>query len=84
MNGTAYCFEATAGAVGHAEDAVGIVRRIRQLQTWSGAQVMVMAVHIEEMEQFEDGGLFAEWMEIVQSHRWEFLENLHLADCPCF
>jgi hypothetical protein len=45
---------------------------------------MVIAVHIEEMERFEDGDLFAEWMEIIRSHRWEFLEPFHLADCPYF
>jgi hypothetical protein len=83
MNGIACCFEAIVGAVGSAVDAVDVVGR-NQRRSWSCGQLMVMAVHIEEMERFEDGDLFVDRMEIVRSYHWEFLELFHLADCPYF
>ncbi len=69
MNGIASCFETTVGAVGRAEDAVDVVGRNRQRRSWSCAQLVVIALQIEEMELFEDGDLFAERMEIVRSYR---------------
>jgi hypothetical protein len=84
INGIACCFEATVGAVGHAEDDVDVVGRNRHRQSWSCAQLMVILLHIEGMEQFEDGDPFAKRMEMVRSYRWEFLELFHLADCPYF
>jgi hypothetical protein len=84
MNGIACCFEATGGAIGRVEDAVDVVGRNRQRRSWSCAQLMVIALHIEEMEQFEDGDLFVERMEIVRSYGWEFLELFDLAEGPYF
>lgn len=82
MNGIAYCFEATGGAIGRVEDAVDVVGRNRQRRSRSCAQLMVILLHIEGMGQFEDGDPFAKRMEMVRSCRWEFLELFHLADCP--